>query len=400
MNDRERVDPNSRQTQRFAFRTRRSSNARFNDEIPISAQKKHVEKKRKRKSGVRRKTRVRTSVEQLNEDVELSERVTKQRSNLRQIHFKPLDLKTLPKSPLIGIVAKRRSGKSVLTCDIIRRTQPDLPLVFVKTVDGYWAFRDEGIPKQYIKTEWNEEHLRKLIRYRDKQMKRWRKFVKKNNLDPETYPKPKDILLVIDDFAYDEDIMKSELIRDFFMNGRHYGFSIIITFQSVLSINSKLRGQVDIMCILREFNHNALKKLHEEYCSMIGTLSVFKKVIAQFCSNYGVMAIDLASQDPSPENMIYYYKATPKSENKNQKKIGHRKYREVAMRIKKAKKRMYAREKKERKERKKQETLRHLILQNHQQRQQVEGELVVTLHASDIRRTIPKLESPPPYNMI
>ena len=288
-------------------------------------------------------------------------------SNKRLVCFKAFDVKNLPPDPLIGVIAKRRSGKSTMIASMIKELNPEMLYILVKTKEGYEEYVNAGIPREYIHQTYNPTYVENMMAHVEKKRRLIKKYCRQNNLCFETQ---KSLLMksfwgVIDDFGYDKSVMNCSKLIELAQNGRHNRVPMIIALQNLSSLNMEIRGQLDCVCILREFSHKALQRLHEQYAGMVGTLRVFKYMVSQFCRNYGVMVLNLTSQTPDLEDFITYYKATITGP----KQIGHKKYREVAKRLKRARKKKRKAEKLKRKEEKRQQRrrkrLEQIVLKNH-----------------------------------
>ena len=229
----------------------------------------------------------------------------------RKIELKYLRLCKIPLDSTIVIVAKRRSGKSTLIRNFLHDLNPPRVVAFIGS-ESATAYYSTFISPLYIHTSWDPQVLQAIIEHQ-------RRYYDGN---------PKKILtMVVDDWGFDKNVMKSKELRELMQNGRHIGIQIMIAVQFLRSIPLENRGNFDIICVLRENNRNNQKILHEECFSVFDTLADFRRVLQSATNNYGVLIQDNTSKETGVEHCVRYYQA---SDELSPFVVGHSKALEVS----------------------------------------------------------------------
>lgn len=213
----------------------------------------------------------------------------------RRFKLKTFDTSSVKDDASIGIVAKRRSGKSTLIKDLVFKLKPSRIIAFIgsEAADTYYAM---FIPPTYIYKIWDVEKLRAIINYQ------------RENYDGS---EAKSLTIVIDDFGFDKSVMKSKILRELFMNGRHLGIRIIIAFQYLKDLPRENRGNIDIMFVMKELNRDNQRSLFDEFFNQFPDFKTFRTVLQQATNNYGILVQDQTNSDTSLANSVFTYKADP-----------------------------------------------------------------------------------------
>lgn len=170
--------------------------------------------------------------------------------------------------------------------------QVDLVIVFsqTETLQSNFGFT----PACYIHDKYDENIIIQLL---EKQKDLFKQQGRTSN-----------ILIIIDDFAYDKKIWSNALLKCF-MNGRHFKLCFLITFQYVMQLPSNLRSQIDVVIALRENTSSIQEKM---YKSLFGcgfkNFKHFRDVFEEHTQNYGALVLvnNLSRNNSLNENVFKY----------------------------------------------------------------------------------------------
>ena len=139
--------------------------------------------------------------------------------------IKKFDIKSMPDFVTIAMIAKRASGKSYLTREILFHMR-DIPnAVAISKTEKLNKFYSEFIPELYIYDEYNSNIL-------DKIYQRQEQISSDNERRRKEGKKEKDgrLILIMDDCMSSKGSwVKEPQISELFFNGRHYKMSFILT---------------------------------------------------------------------------------------------------------------------------------------------------------------------------
>jgi len=136
-------------------------------------------------------------------------------------------------------------------------------------------------------------------------------------LAPEDYERIRareSICLVLDDITFCSSIFKTEPMKWLFMNGRHYGFCVILGMQYCMDMPANMRSQVDYVFAMHEPVFSNRKKLYEYYFGVFDKFATFREVFATCTENYKCMVLDKHIRDSNPFEVVFWFLATKPSE--------------------------------------------------------------------------------------
>ena len=227
-----------------------------------------------------------------------------------KLKIKRFDLKKMAENCTIAMIAKRASGKSYLTREILYHKR-DLPsAIAISRTEKLNTFYGEFIPDIYIYDEFDTSILNKIFA-------RQAKMNEDNKRRLENGKKPKDdrLMIIMDDCMSSKGTwVKDQNILELFFNGRHHHVSFILTMQFALGIPPEMRSNFDYIFLLAEDFKSNRKRLYEHYAGMFPSLESFEKVFSDITQNYGVMVIDNRVHSTDITEKVFWYKAkeTPK----------------------------------------------------------------------------------------
>lgn len=209
------------------------------------------------------------------------------------------------KGPVIAMIGRRGTGKSVLLVDLLSHFQ-DVPVVTIisGTEEGNGTFA-RFVPSVLIHNEFKPTIVEGVLRRQLKVLKRRNRAVKtfgSSSIDARC-------IFVMDDCLYDPKFVHDPSIRCIFVNGRHWRVMFIITLQYVLGLPPLLRNQIDFSFILREPSMRTRRILYDNFASCFPTLDAFCQTLDQTTQNFECMVVHNSAISNDLSDMVFFYKA-------------------------------------------------------------------------------------------
>jgi hypothetical protein len=223
------------------------------------------------------------------------------RFDMKSIVFKSND----KKGPVICLIGKRDTGKTVLVTDLLYHHQ-GIPIgtVISGTEEGN-GFYSTIIPKLFIHNEYNSAIIENVLKRQKTVMKQINRDMlqyKKTSIDPRAF-------VILDDCLFDNGWSRDKAMKFIFMNGRHWKLMLIITMQYPLGVPPMLRTNIDYVFILRENYIANRKRIYENYAGMFPTFESFCQVMDQCTENYECLVIYNGSKSNKLQDQVFWYKA-------------------------------------------------------------------------------------------
>ena len=236
-----------------------------------------------------------------------------------KLKLKKFDLKKMAEHATIAMIAKRASGKSYLTREIMYHKRHLPSCVVISKTEKLNKFYGDFIPDSYIFDTFDTSILTKIY-------KRQGKLNEDNQRRKKQGKKQKDdrLMLIMDDCMSSKGSwVKDENILELFFNGRHHHISFILTMQFALGIPPEMRSNFDYIFLLAEDFISNRKRLYDHYAGMFPSFDMFQQVFLDVTENYGCMVIDNRVHSKDITEKVYWYKAktTPSF------RLGSKKYR-------------------------------------------------------------------------
>ena len=214
------------------------------------------------------------------------------------------DLTKMVPDPSIVMIAKRGSGKSFITRDIIYHYRHIPGGVVIAPTDRMNSYYKFFFPDLYIHYEIKETILKKILVRQSMMIEKEREKKKQGKkIDPSG------ILIMDDCLSRKKTWAKDENIMEILMNGRHYKLTYILTMQTPLGITPDLRLNFDYVFLLKEDSAINKKKLWDNYASMFPTLTAFEKVFSECTKDYCSMVIDNRKPADNIQEKVFWFKA-------------------------------------------------------------------------------------------
>lgn len=122
--------------------------------------------------------------------------------------------------------------------------------------------------------------------------------------------KARNVLLVLDDCAYDKGIFRTTCMRNIMMNGRHLKITLILSLQYLVDLEPSLRTQIDIVVTLREAIHTNRQKLHRFFFGIVPHFNDFVKILDKTTENYGTLVLEAYSTTNDLSDCLHWWKAS------------------------------------------------------------------------------------------
>lgn len=186
--------------------------------------------------------------------------------------------------------AKRRSGKTVLLNYLIEEC------IIENIFDwGYIVSATTGItgelniiPDDYIRSEWNPEDIKKIIKYQEEQIKNGT---------------PRNCFIILDDIIGTVDL-DDPLLKEIVTKGRHWNIWLFLCIQKLTSIVPTLyRENTDILFFFNSSNQKVLDTVHEEFISMKQSKREWYNWVANNLGDHKALMIDVNAENDDAEKM-------------------------------------------------------------------------------------------------
>lgn len=117
------------------------------------------------------------------------------------------------------------------------------------------------------------------------------------------------VFFLMDDLMFDKGFLKDPLIREIFLNGRHWGIFVMLTTQYSLDLPPAIRQNADYVFILRDNIKRSRESLYNSFCGMFPSLAIFNQVMDACTENYECLVVNTSATSNKIEDCVFYYKA-------------------------------------------------------------------------------------------
>lgn len=222
-----------------------------------------------------------------------------------RLQLKKFNIKNMVNHCTIAMIAKRATGKSYLTKEIMYHKRNIASAVAISRTEKLNHFYSDFIPDSYIYSEYTPDILSRIY-------ERQSKMNNDNDKRKKNGKKEKDdsVILIMDDCMSSKGTwLKDPNITELFFNGRHHHLSFILTMQYSVGIPPEMRSNFDYVFLLAEDTISNRKRLYEHYAGMFPNFDIFQQVFSEVTENYGVMVIDNRIHSKVITDKVYWYKA-------------------------------------------------------------------------------------------
>jgi hypothetical protein len=233
--------------------------------------------------------------------------VKKVRYGASTLDIKKFNISEMVDHCTIAMIAKRASGKSYLTREILYHKRDIPTAIAISKTEKLNSFYGDFVPDSFIYYDYDTEILSNVYNRQG--------MINEDNKLREKQGKPlKDdrIMLIMDDCMSSKGSwLKDPNILELFFNGRHHHLSFILTMQFSLGIPPELRSNFDYIFLLAEDFISNRKRLYEHYAGMFPSFDIFQQVFTEITENYGCMVINNRVHSKDITEKVFWYKAKP-----------------------------------------------------------------------------------------
>jgi hypothetical protein len=222
-----------------------------------------------------------------------------------RLKLNKFNLKTMAEHGTIAMIAKRASGKSYLTREIMYHKRSMPTSIIISKTEKLNSFYGKFVPDLFIYDTFDSNILTRLYQ-------RQARLNEDNKKRAENGKKLKDdrVMLVMDDCMSSKGSwVKDENVLELFFNGRHHHISFILTMQYSMGIPPEMRSNFDYIFLLAEDFISNRKRLYEHYAGMFPNFDIFQQVFTEVTENFGCMVINNRIHSKKIEDKVFWYKA-------------------------------------------------------------------------------------------
>ena len=221
------------------------------------------------------------------------------------IHVDKFDPNKAKRHSVWLVIGCRNSGKSVLLHDLLYKTRSRYDVGLAMTATSPTAEKLKTIfpPCLVFENGYDFDKAAKFVESA--------KHLKQQN-------KERNFLLLLDDCACDLKIMKSDVMREIHMNGRHSNVTLFSSTQYMLSCPPIIRSNIDYVMAMWDNNVQNRKRLYEHFYGVFSSFAEFETVFRAVTSDYGCLVLDNTDKRGDVEKSIFWYRACTKLPKKFQ----------------------------------------------------------------------------------
>jgi len=225
---------------------------------------------------------------------------------MAELHLKlrKFNVKAMYRDPMVFIIGKRRTGKSVLIADLLfHRNSCGVAVSGTECVEPIYG---KFMQKQYIYDTYTPELIENVIKRQFYIKRQFDKDITEtgtSNIDQRTF-------IVLDNCFHDDKWSKDVGIRFLFMNGRCISTTCIFAMSYGMPIPPNLRGNIDYVFIFRESHLANRERIWRQYAmDIFSEFDTFCQVMDQCTLNFECLVIDKTSSSSKIEDRVFWYKA-------------------------------------------------------------------------------------------
>lgn len=218
---------------------------------------------------------------------------------MSKIRVRRFDPRILKMGSTILLIGRRGSGKSTMMKDIAyhlwRSGRVDLSIGFSPTDISNNCLTKFMLPS-LVYSSWREDVVERLIQIQRRQFRAGR---------------GRQVVLIMDDIAYGgRKVFNSKVLRNIYMNGRHFGITSILAVQYAMDLPPAIRSNIDVVIAHSDPIVKSRHNLWEFYFGMFRTSHDFDRTMAACTREYGVIvAVNNNSQTNLITDSVFHYRA-------------------------------------------------------------------------------------------
>ncbi len=224
-----------------------------------------------------------------------------------EIHLKRFQPGNMQTNRVCLMIGKKGTGKSTIVQDIMW-FQQNIPVgtIMSATEESNEAY-SKMAPPLFIYKNFNAEALERLI---NRQVKMKSMYKQNGNYLPFDHR----AFLLIDDCMYDKKSFRNTLIRELFMNGRHWDLFVLITVQYIMDVTPEIRTNTDYVFALKENIRKNREKMYNEFFGVFPNFTIFDELFLEVTQDYRCLVLDNTVPSTNIEDCVFWYKARERPE--------------------------------------------------------------------------------------
>lgn len=198
------------------------------------------------------------------------------------------------------VIGKRRSGKSVTLFDLLSKTADhyDVSFAFAQTKESYEKLTTM-VPANKCKQNYTEQAMKKVVHG----LRKWHESGKKSQ---------RNSVIILDDCMFVTGIMKSDCMRELYMNARNFFVTSFNCVQYMVDMPPAIRTNVDYVVCMKEPSRDNRKKLYKYFFGVFPTFKLFERTFMRVTRDYGCIVLNNCTSSTDVESCIFKYRADPK----------------------------------------------------------------------------------------
>jgi hypothetical protein len=232
-----------------------------------------------------------------------------------KIQFNKFAMEKMVQNAALLIVAKRGSGKSFLTRDIMYSMRKLPGGMVISPTDQMNPIYKKFFPDLFIHHDVSPTLLKAVLQRQTMVVKNNKTIVQneknkggKSDIASKVTD-PRAILVMDDCLAEAAAWKKDNTIRIIMMNGRHYQLTFILIMQDPMGVPPNLRSNFDYIFLLKEDTVLNRKKLWMNFAGVIPSMQAFEAIFDAMTNDFGCMVIDNRKPCSVLKEKIFHYKA-------------------------------------------------------------------------------------------
>ena len=202
-------------------------------------------------------------------------------------NIEQFDLNRMVDNPAIVMIAKRGSGKTVVSKTILEHFNIPNKIIISKA-ESFSSYYGHIFPEADVYHEYKPEIIKGHLT---------KKILDNNNLSE------KSVIVLDNCLSSIKSWIREQPILELLYNHKHYNTSYILTMQYPLGIPDDLRSGFDYVFLLADESAINQKKMYEQYGNMFASFEEFKHTFNEITKDFSCMVID------NRNRKIYSYKA-------------------------------------------------------------------------------------------
>jgi hypothetical protein len=192
---------------------------------------------------------------------------------------------------MIFIIGARKTGKTVIVQEFVKNNFDD----------GILLSENMAIKEQYSKCEIFKNTTRCSIDI---------EYIKEYYISIKNSDTKKKHIIVIDEYCNTKTLWKDATISDMIMNGKHFGITLIITFQYPICLTDDINGNLDNIIITDKGYEKTRETLYRYYGSRVTTYLTFTNILTSICTNKNALVISYTNTSNNIQNSMFWCKAS------------------------------------------------------------------------------------------